>query len=54
MKFVDPGEPGAPGQAAVIYDGDWVLGGGSIGRDALHTHGHSRLPIVSAGIGGPS
>jgi|MDTC01.2.fsa_nt_gb tRNA-specific 2-thiouridylase len=53
MKFVDPGEPGAPGQAAVIYDGDWVLGGGSIGRDVRHTHGHSGLPIVSARIGGP-
>ena len=32
----------APGQAGVLYDGDVVLGGGRIARDA-----HASLPVVA-------
>ena len=30
VAFRDPVESPAPGQAAVLYDGDWVAGGGWI------------------------
>jgi tRNA-specific 2-thiouridylase len=30
IAFTEPGPAVTPGQAAVVYDGDWVLGGGWI------------------------
>lgn len=30
LKFDEPAEPAAPGQAVVLYDGEYVLGGGTI------------------------
>lgn len=35
VDFAEPQRAVAPGQAVVFYDGDWVLGGGSIARAGL-------------------
>ena len=49
LHFASSEQPGAPGQAAVIYDGDTVVGGGKIAKGRYATRGRQSLPVIGQG-----
>ena len=46
LHFSSSEQPGAPGQAAVIYDGDTVIGGGKIAKGRYAGIGRKSLPVL--------
>ena len=47
VEFAEPEQAVTPGQAAVFYDGETVLGGGFIAAAEPAVRGRTRLPVLS-------
>lgn len=47
VEFAEPEQAVTPGQAAVFYDGETVLGGGFIAEAEPALRGRTRLPVLS-------